>query len=191
MPGLGEGQLLGYLGCFPLPFVDLPRGFLGIFQGFGTFLRFPGGLKDPHRSSSSLDFSSLVWSGGKSWVIGAPSPRLQDALVPRGPHTPPKARILLAELCGKRAHKRGREKGVGASGDGPETSASPGDTRQLEAGPGCTCVSRGLGQSLGQSPRANMPAVRTSPALEREREDSFPSNAAPSPSISSSPWSPF
>ena len=156
-----------------------------------TILRFPAGFRDPHCTPSPLAFSSLIWSGGKSWVTGAPSPRPQDALVLRGPHTPPKARILTAELCGRRARKTGREKGVGASGDGPETSVSPDDARQLEAGPGCTFVSQGLGQSLGQSPRANMPTVRTSPALERKREASFPSCAAPSPIIPSSPWSPF
>ena len=85
-------------------------------------------------------------------MTGAASPSPQGALVLRGPHSPPKARIPTAKLCGRRAHKRGREVEVGASGDGPGISASPYDIRQLEAGPGCTWVSRGLGQSLGQSP---------------------------------------
>ena len=43
-----------------------------------TFLRFPGGFRDPHRDRSPLAFSSLVWSGGKPWgqVLPLPGPRM-------------------------------------------------------------------------------------------------------------------
>ena len=42
LQGLREGQWLGYLGCFPLPFVDPPSSPWTSSSILAAFLRFPG-----------------------------------------------------------------------------------------------------------------------------------------------------